>query len=151
MGGWTYIARCRDDSLYVGSTSYADVQTRIDEHNDARYCGFTSKRRPVVLAWSMWSQYLSEAYELERQLKGWSRAKKLALIRGDIDRPKAFAKRPSVRTGILKCRGEATPVVRVTGRNLHRLFDEAQSTGAKKANSLARHPEVRAKRATKDD
>jgi putative endonuclease len=151
MGGWTYIARCRDDSLYVGSTSYADVQTRIDEHNDARYLGFTSKSRPVVLAWSMWFQDLAEAHEWERQLKGWSRAKKLALIRGDIDRLKAFAKRPSVRTEIFKSRGETPPVVRVTGRNLRRLFDEAQSTGASKVDSLARHPEVRAKRATKDD
>jgi putative endonuclease len=150
VGGWTYIVRCRDDSLYVGSTSYPDVQTRIEEHNDARYLGYTSKRRPVALAWSKWFEHLADAHAMERQLKGWSRSKKLALIRNDVDRIKMFAKRPPVRTELLKAAGEKPPIVRVTGRKLRQLVDEAQSTGAPHPYAH-RHPEVRAKRATKDD
>lgn len=83
MGGWAYIARCSDDSLYVGATSYVDVQTRIDEHNDARYFGYTAARRPVVLVWARYFDNLTDAHEAGRRIKGLSRAKKLALIADD--------------------------------------------------------------------
>src|SRR5512139_328734 len=81
MGGWAYMLRCSDDSLYVGSTSYDDIDTRIAEHNDGKFEGFTSKRRPVTLVWCDWYQDLRDAHTTERQLKGWRREKKLALIR----------------------------------------------------------------------
>jgi putative endonuclease len=83
MGGWTYMLKCADDSFYVGSTSHDDVERRVAEHNDALYVGYTAMRRPVVLVWSRRFDDLREAHETERRLKGWSRAKKLALIAND--------------------------------------------------------------------
>jgi putative endonuclease len=117
--------RCSDDSFYVGSTSYEDVEVRVTEHNDARYVGYTSARRPVALVWSKWFEDLTNAHALERQLKGWSRAKKAALIRGDLDMISLLARRRGGRP-----RAAAKPTRRQLLQDLH-------STGA-------RHPEARA-------
>jgi putative endonuclease len=125
MGGWTYILRCSDDSLYVGSTSYDDVTVRVMEHNAARYVGYTAARRPVTLIWSKRFDELTQAHAIERQLKGWSRAKKLALIAGDLDLVKNLSRRRA---------GKPRLPQKHTRRQLLQDF-----------NSLgARHPEVRA-------
>ena len=79
MGGWTYMLRCSDQSFYVGSTSYRDVETRVSEHNGARYPGYTANRRPVILVWAKWFDDLRDAHATERRLKGWSHEKKEAL------------------------------------------------------------------------
>jgi putative endonuclease len=97
MGGWAYMLRCSDDSIYVGSTSYEDVDTRVAEHNDGKFGGFTSKRRPVTLVWYDWCQDLRDAHAIERQLKGWRREKKLALIRGEVGALHELSKRPGAR------------------------------------------------------
>jgi hypothetical protein len=55
--------------------------------------GYTSVRRPVVLAYSQHFERIEDAIQAERQIKGWSRAKKEALIRGDFDELRALAKR----------------------------------------------------------
>jgi len=78
---WTYIVRCRDGTYYVGSTG-KEPDARVWEHNRdedlaARY---TIKRRPVVLVYVEEFARIDEAFERERQLHGWSRAKKEALI-----------------------------------------------------------------------
>ena len=80
---WVYIVRCRDDHYYVGSTS--DLERRLAEHNAGTYCGYTSCRRPVTLVFAHQTASLDEAFHLERQIKGWSRAKKEALIAGRFD------------------------------------------------------------------
>jgi putative endonuclease len=97
MAGWVYMLRCSDGSLYVGSTSQDDIETRIAEHNNGKFEGFTSKRRPVTLVWSDWYQDLRDAQNMERQIKGWRREKKLALIRGDSEALHHLAKRPKAR------------------------------------------------------
>jgi putative endonuclease len=97
MGGWAYMVRCSDGSLYVGSTSHEDIDTRVAEHNDGTFEGFTSRRRPVELVWCDWYQDLRDAQTIERQLKGWRREKKLALIRGDVGALHWLAKRPGAR------------------------------------------------------
>jgi putative endonuclease len=79
---FVYIVRCRDGSYYVGSTR-CDLDRRIAEHNAGTYGGYTSRRRPVELVWSCEFQQITDAISAERQIKGWSRAKKEALIRGD--------------------------------------------------------------------
>ena len=81
MPFWTYMLHCADRKFYVGHTD--DLDTRIAEHMSGRIRGYTSSRLPVTLVWSDQFPTRYEALCAERQIKGWSRAKKLALIRGD--------------------------------------------------------------------
>jgi putative endonuclease len=83
MGIHVYMLRCADNSLYVGSTTGDDLAPRIDRHNAGAYPGYTFKRRPVVLVWSQHFDRITDGIATERQVKGWSRAKKEALIRSD--------------------------------------------------------------------
>jgi len=142
VSGWAYMLRCADESFYVGSTSYERVETRLDEHNDARYIGYTTSRRPVALVWARKFDDLRDAHETERRLKGWSRAKKIALIANDAEALKALSKR---RAG----RPDAQPR-KPTKRS---ISDDFHATGARRkrpTQTRSRHPEVRAKRAPKD-
>ena len=70
--------RCKDGSFYVGHTD--DLERRIVEHGEGTCDGYTSRRRPVELVFVDEFFTRDEAIERERQLKGWSRAKKQALI-----------------------------------------------------------------------
>uniref|UniRef100_B0SZF4 Excinuclease ABC, C subunit-like protein n=1 Tax=Caulobacter sp. (strain K31) TaxID=366602 RepID=B0SZF4_CAUSK len=71
---------------YVGSHRGEDPSTRAASHNQgADPKAFTYKRRPVVLVWSEHFDQIIDAVAWERRLKGWSRAKKEAVIRGDWD------------------------------------------------------------------
>ncbi|HKP34062.1 MAG TPA: GIY-YIG nuclease family protein [Sphingomicrobium sp.] len=72
---------CRGGYLYVGHTE--DLERRIAEHQTGIVAGFASDHRPVQLVWSQEFASRYDALAAERRLKGWSRAKKLALIRGD--------------------------------------------------------------------
>ncbi|MGS1017948.1 GIY-YIG nuclease family protein [Allosphingosinicella humi] len=81
MSFWAYMLYCADRSFYVGHTD--DLERRIAEHHYGQMAGYTSTRRPVTLVWSDEFPSRYEALQAERQIKGWSRAKKLALIRGD--------------------------------------------------------------------
>ena len=83
MGAYVYMLRCADGSFYIGSATGDDLSVRIDQHNAGSYPGYTFKRRPVVLVWSEHFDRITDAIAVERQLKGWSRAKKKALIRSD--------------------------------------------------------------------
>ena len=57
------------------------------------YGGYTSTRRPVTLVWAEHFLNIADAIAVERKIKGWSRAKKEALIRGDYDAIRELAKR----------------------------------------------------------
>ena len=85
MGAFVYIIRCRDGRYYVGSTR-GELEKRISEHNAGTFGGYTSKRRPVVLVYSQYFEQITDAIEAERQVKGWSRAKKEALVAGEHER-----------------------------------------------------------------
>jgi putative endonuclease len=74
-----YIVRCSDGSYYTGLTKQ-EVEARLWEHNEGIYDGYTRKRRPVVLVFTETYDRIVDAIERERQIKGWSRAKKEALI-----------------------------------------------------------------------
>ena len=71
---FVYVLRCNDASYYVGSTQ--DLGERIEIHNSGKGPTFTASRRPVELIYSEEFATLEEAVGRERQLKGWSRAKK---------------------------------------------------------------------------
>lgn len=92
MTAFVYILRCSDDSYYVGSTR-TSLEARVAEHNAGTYRGYTWKRRPVELAFYETFENITDAISAERQLKGWSRAKKEALMNGDVSALRAAAKR----------------------------------------------------------
>ena len=92
MPAYVYILRCADGSYYVGKTQ-AGIERRIAEHNDGTHGGYTARRRPVELLWHQEFDAYTDAIAAERRLKGWSRAKKKALIAGDFDRLRSLAKR----------------------------------------------------------
>jgi putative endonuclease len=81
---YVYILRCADGSYYVGITR-GSLEDRVGQHNAGSFGGYTASRRPVVLVWQQDFQRLTDAIAAERQLKGWSRAKKEALIKGDLE------------------------------------------------------------------
>src|SRR5215217_6823047 len=83
-GAYLYIARCADGSYYTGTTR-DELERRIAQHNSGYFGGFTATRRPVVLVFSQWFERITDAIAAERQVKGWSRAKKEALMRGDFE------------------------------------------------------------------
>ncbi len=80
---WVYILLCSDGTYYVGCTT--DLDGRIAHHHEGTYRGYTCSRRPVQLVWVADFPDVFQAIEIERQLKGWSRRKKEALIRGDFE------------------------------------------------------------------
>jgi putative endonuclease len=85
MNYFVYMVRCADDSFYVGVTN--DLERRIAEHNYGwDPTSYTHERRPVRLVHSSDFQRIEQAIAWEKQLKGWSRAKKIALVEGDWKR-----------------------------------------------------------------
>ena len=93
MGAFVYMLRCADGSYYIGSATGDDLSRRVAEHDTGAYPGYTSTRRPVRLVWSEHFDRIVDAIAVERKLKGWSRAKKEALVRGDWSDIKLLAKR----------------------------------------------------------
>ena len=91
-GASLYILRCADGSYYVG-TAPKDLEMRVAEHNSGIYAGYTAQRRPVKLVFAQHFEIISDAIAAERQVKGWSRAKKEALIAGDWSRIARLAQR----------------------------------------------------------
>ena len=95
MGRWLYILQCADGSYYVGTTS-SDPESRLSEHNggiDRK--AYTFSRRPVQLVHAEYFEEIVDAIFLERQLKGWSRAKKEAFMRHDFDALRFLSRRKS--------------------------------------------------------
>jgi len=93
---WAYLLRCADGSYYAGHTD--QLEARIGQHQRGRGSDYTARRQPVTLVWSQDFGTRIEALEAERQIKGWSRAKKEALIAGDWERL-SFLARPSTSSG----------------------------------------------------
>ena len=77
---YVYILLCSDGSYYTGLTR-RDPEARVSEHQQGLdvYC-YTYSRRPVALVFAEYLERVDEAVAMERRVKGWSRAKKQALI-----------------------------------------------------------------------
>jgi putative endonuclease len=73
-----YIVRCSDNSLYTGITN--DLHRRVKAHNEGRGAKYTSSRRPVVLVYEEQCRTKSAALKRETQIKGWTKARKEALV-----------------------------------------------------------------------
>lgn len=84
MAYYVYILRCADGTLYTGSTTH--LAERELKHNDGRGAKYTAARRPVKMVYSEAHESRSAAQRREYQIKTWSRAKKDALVAGDLSR-----------------------------------------------------------------
>lgn len=77
-----YILQCADDSYYTGITN--DIDRRVNEHNEGLdNKAYTYRKRPVALVYSEMFTEVLQAIAWEKQIKGWSRAKKQAVINGE--------------------------------------------------------------------
>ena len=81
MSFWVYILRCADSSYYTGHTD--NLEKRIGEHQCGLSDSYTTGRLPVELVFSQECSTREEALSAEQQIKGWSRKKKEAMMRGD--------------------------------------------------------------------
>ena len=90
MSFWVYILRCVDGSYYTGYTE--DLGRRLAEHQTGQGAGYTATRCPVTLCFSEEFPTREEALASERRIKGWSRKKKEAMIKGDWAKSLAWRK-----------------------------------------------------------
>lgn len=92
---YVYIVNCKDDSYYTGVTN--NVEKRVVEHNyglDKK--SYTYSCRPVNLVFSQEFIDPNEAIRFEKQVKGWSRAKKEALIDGNFEKLVKLSNRKNI-------------------------------------------------------
>ncbi|MEP7317000.1 MAG: GIY-YIG nuclease family protein [Sphingomicrobium sp.] len=100
MPFYAYLLHCRGGAFYCGHTD--NLEYRLAQHQAGSIAGYTAERLPVELVWSQEFGTRIEALTAERQIKGWSRAKKMALIRSDWDLISVLAKgknSPSTSSG----------------------------------------------------
>ena len=90
---YVYMLRCSDGAYYAGHTN--DLEHRLAAHEMEATEGYTLSRRPVELVFSDRFSRRLEASHRERQIRGWSRARKEALIKGDWDGLVELSKRSS--------------------------------------------------------
>ena len=88
---WVYILKCADGSYYTGHTD--NLERRVAQHHSGEIPScYTFTRRPVKLAFTQECSSREEALMAELRIKGWSRAKKAALINGDWEQVSRLAK-----------------------------------------------------------
>ena len=61
MAFWCYILRCADGSYYVGTSRLEELETRVSQHNQGLFGGYTAKRRPVTLVYSAHFDRITDA------------------------------------------------------------------------------------------
>ena len=88
---YVYTLRCADGSFYTGST--VDLERRIAQHEFGEGGDYTRRRRPVQLVWYSEFARVEEAFQWERRIHGWSRAKKQVLIEGRYDELPGWSRR----------------------------------------------------------
>jgi putative endonuclease len=113
MKGWMYILECIDGSYYTGSTN--DLELRVAQHQAGEGANHTKKRLPVKLVYYEEFQRIDDAFNREKQIQGWGRKKKDALINGNLDRLPLLAKNHTQCSEIVASTSSATVV------RLHRL------------------------------
>lgn len=88
--GIVYILECSDGTFYTGSTK--DLNLRLSQHQNGFGAKYTGRRLPVKLVYSEVFTTISEAFYKEKQIQGWSRNKKLALINDKIEQLPEYSK-----------------------------------------------------------
>ena len=82
--GYTYILKCSDNSYYTGSTK--NLEQRLWQHQNGQGANHTKNRLPIVLVYVENYERVDEAFAREKQIQGWSRKKKEALIEGNMEK-----------------------------------------------------------------
>src|SRR6266542_5363584 len=111
--GYMYILECADGSFYTGSTKALNL--RIEQHRNSEGANHTKKQLPVKLIYYETFDRIDEAFKREKQVQGWSRAKKIALIKGDIKLLKQLSKSKSAATHSVDDSHSVAEPVEVTG------------------------------------
>ena len=75
---WVYIMTNRSGTLYTGMTN--NIERRVYEHKHKLIPGFTSKYNITRLIYWEVFRDVRQAIDYEKQIKGWRRSKKVALI-----------------------------------------------------------------------
>jgi putative endonuclease len=89
MTGYTYILECSDGSFYTGST--IDLARRFNQHRTGEGANHTKKHLPVKLVYVEKHPRIDTAFYREKQIQGWSRKKKIALIESNEEELKKYA------------------------------------------------------------
>ncbi|MFM7888521.1 MAG: GIY-YIG nuclease family protein [Pseudanabaena sp.] len=84
-----YILECVDGSYYTGSTT--DLERRLEQHQRGEGARYTAKKLPVKLVYCESFDHVADAFYREKQVQGWNRKKKEALIAGDTNLLHEFA------------------------------------------------------------
>jgi tRNA/rRNA methyltransferase len=92
MGFWVYMLWCGDDSIYTGQTD--DLELRLAQHRSPDGAGYTHDHKSLKLIWCQEFPTRDDASIRERQIKGWTRRKKLSLARGDFEGLRKFSRAP---------------------------------------------------------
>lgn len=102
MKGWMYILECSDGSYYTGSTN--NLILRTEQHQKGEGANHTKLRLPLKLVYSEEFNRVEHAFYREKQVQGWSRKKKVALIKGQFEKlselSKNYSQQPVVSTGL---------------------------------------------------
>ncbi|MDK1028590.1 MAG: GIY-YIG nuclease family protein [Anaerolineae bacterium] len=88
---WMYIIECADGSYYIGSTK--NIELRFSQHQEGTGSKYTSVRSPLKLVYGEEYERVIDAFTREKQVQGWRRAKREALINGDPELLPALAKK----------------------------------------------------------
>ena len=89
---YMYILECNDRSLYVGSTRNLDE--RLWQHSQGEGSEYTRRRLPVRLLYHEYYDRIADAFSREKQVQGWGRAKRLALVHGQFEKLTPLSRKP---------------------------------------------------------
>jgi len=131
MKGYMYILECADGSYYTGSTT--DLERRLAQHQAGEGANHTKKRLPVKLVYYEEFQRIDEAFYREKQVQGWSRKKKEALINN----------MPEELHELAKCMNESSHLNYTGGFGSAQPPDEKKSAQPPERNNSAQKREER--------
>ena len=97
MKGYVYILLCSDGSYYTGSTN--NLELRLQQHFSGEGSNYTQKHRPIKLLYFEEFSEMAEAFYREKQIQGWSRKKKEALIKEKFEKLPDLSKNKNVLSG----------------------------------------------------
>ncbi len=88
---YMYILKCSNNKYYTGSTK--NLERRLLEHQSGEGANFTKRNLPVELVYFEEYERIDFAFNREKQIQGWSRKKKEALINGEYNKLPELAKK----------------------------------------------------------
>jgi putative endonuclease len=124
---WVYILHCANGEYYTGSTT--NLERRLAEHALGLGANFTRKHHPAKLVYAGVSDSIADAFAREKQIQGWSRAKKEALIAGRFDDLAALSLNARKRGGVRSVTGFCVAGPSAVGRGRPGSGTESRRAG----------------------